>query len=105
MVIAQRAQIYTVSNPSKYFFLHIGMAPALLSLQLLDPHTILEADGSYPAVLYLNTNMVLENYKSVPPGIGFCCNQLLLPKESKESRSGQTEGTIEYNYTAKAIQK
>lgn len=81
------------------------MAPALLSLQLLDPHIILEIDGGYPAVLYLSTNMVLENYKSMPPGIRFCCNQLLLPKESKESRSGQIEWTLEYNYTIKAIHK
>lgn len=76
-----------------------------LSLHLLGPHAILEVDGSYPAMLYRSTNMVLEKYKSVPPGIVFCCNQLLLRKESKENRSGQTGWTLEYNYTAEAIHK
>lgn len=71
------------------WFPSTGTAPAL-SLQPLGPHAILEADDSYPPMPYLSTNTVLEKYKSVPPGIGFCCNQLLLPKESKENRTGQT---------------
>lgn len=87
------------------YFPSTGTAPALLSLQPLCPLVILEADSSYPAMLYLSTNSVLEKYKSVPPGIGFCCNQPLPPKESEENRTGQTGWTLEYNYTAEAIHK